>query len=777
MPHAPPPAPARTGLSRLREAGSTAGAAIASAATHAPENAAYGLIALAPLGAAFGPTAMGLALLGAAAGCAASSLFGAGRLADDAGAALALLTAGLVAALLPHVPGLGTQGIWQVLALVALAIAATGVLVALCGLLRLGAIVKFTPYPVHEGLSTGIGLLLITGAAPTLLGRVFGEGWQGGADARVGAALVGLTALGVTWVAARSRSRVPPILVGLVMATLLQTALQHAGWGPRLGLTVGTPELPDQWFGGIDAATSLAPVLAKPEVWAILGLFALTATVIVTLDALLAASIIDGRLRRSRNANRELIAQGLANLASAAVGGLPASPAVPVSVGLVQQRPTQRHIVLAYAAVLLAVVLLAPDVLALLPIAAVGGVLVYLGLSMISPTLWQLPLRAWRSRRATPTPALAPGTRRRHDLAANWAVTVAVALSALLLGLGHAVLIGATCAVLLFVRANMRNVVGAIRRGNTRHSLKTRPSNQTDVLRREGGSIAVLELEGALFFGTADALHERLRALSGEVDTAILDMRQVGEIDVTAARILCEMAEEWHRQDKPLVFAEWAPHDPRRGLMESVAGTLGPAPLNFEPNTDLALERAEDQLLERLQVERDADEPLRLADTMIARDLSADELALLTAEMTPCEFAQGQWLFRTGDPGDAFYISLKGEIGLHLPGTTRRLASFAPGVTIGEMAVLAREARSADAVAESHVTALRMSVESFDRLTHTQPALASKLLGNVALHLADRVRQLTTDLAGWVSRSGIDAVGSRPGRPDPAGGVSRPAPG
>ena len=734
----------------MRQAGSSAAAAIASAATHAPENAAYGLIAFAALGGAFGPVAMGLALLGAAAGSIASTAFGAGRLADDAGAALALLTAGLVAALLPHVQGSGTEAGWQVLLLVALAIASTGVLVVLFGLLRLGAIVKFTPYPVHDGLSTGIGLLLVAGATPALLGGAFGS--VGGA-LRPGALLVGLTALGLTWWAAHRPSRLPSVLLGLAVATLLQLALQWLGQGHLLGPAVGVPALPAQWFGGIDAAARLPQLLAQPAVWALLGIFALTASLIVTLDALLAASIIDGRLRRSRNANRELVAQGLANLASAAVGGLPASPSVPASVGLVRQRPGDRHIVLAYAAALLTLLLLVPAVFEALPIAGVGGVLIYLGVSMMSPTLWQVPLHAWRRRHQRAAHA---GPRRRYHLAWNWVVTVAVGLSALLFGLGHAVLIGATISVLLFVRANMRDVVRRVWHGDTRRSLKSRPSNQTETLAREGRGIAVLELQGALFFGTADALRERLHALSSEMDTAILDMHQVGEVDVTGARILCEVAEEWHRQGKRLVFAEWTAHDARRLLLESVAGAPGPQTLHFAANTDLALENAEDDLLGRLQVERATDAPLQLADTMIARELSHDELALLQAEMSPCEFEQGQWLFRAGDPGDALYISLKGDIGLRLPGTNRRLASFAPGVTIGEMAVLGRERRSADAVAESAVSALCLPVDSFDRLMASHPALASKLLRNIALHLADRVRHLTTDLAAWVSRAGAE---------------------
>ncbi|HSV69024.1 MAG TPA: SulP family inorganic anion transporter [Methylibium sp.] len=762
------PDPSRP-ASRWREAFATVSAALSSGITHAPENAAYGLMALAPLGAGFGSVAMGLAILGSVVGCAVASTLGSGRLVDDAGAALALLTTALVAALLPHVPGGGPEAAWSVLVLVALAIAAAGVLTALCGLLRIGGVVKFTPFPVRVGLSTGIGLLLITSAAPALLGHAFNSGWPAGQQVLAGAAAVGGCALVMTVMATRTRRKLPAVLVGLAAATLLHIALLLGGQETMLGRTVGVPELPDVWFGGAIGSDVWQAALEKPAVLALLGSYAVIAAVVILLDTLLAASIIDGRLRRSRNANRELIAQGLANVASAAVGGLPASPALPASLGLVRHRPTERHIVAAYAAALLAVLLLLPQLLGILPVAAVAGVLIYLGVLMLSPTLWQTPAELWRLHVGR-SRVRSTDLRRSLHLVADWVVTLAVALACLYLGLGYAVLIGASFAVLLFVRSNMRDVVRHVWSGDTRHSLKTRPTAVAEVLRREGRRIALLELEGSLFFGTADDLRARLHALAPQVDTAILDLHQVREVDITAARILHETADDWAQMGKPLVFAECLPHDPRRGLIESVAGKAGAARLHFEDTLDLALEHAEEHLLERLQIERGDGEALDLADTMIARGLAPDELALLAAEMTTHEFPRGHVLFRAGDPGDALYISLKGEIGLRVPGTSRRLASFAPGVTIGEMAVLAHAPRSAEAVAETDVTALGMSVETFERLMRSHPALAAKLLGNIAVHLADRVRMLTGDLAGWVSRAGAGraAAGSVAG-PQAAG--------
>lgn len=752
----------RHGL-RWRDALGTASTALSSAFTHAPENAAYGLMAMASLGAAFGPVAMGLAILGSVVGCIVGSTLGSGRLVDDSGAALALLTGGLVTGLVAAVPG-GAAATGTILVLVALAIAAAGVLTLLSGLLRIGAVVKFTPYPVRVGLSSGIGLLLIASALPALLGYSFNSGWPAGQRVLWGAAAIGAIAMLVTVLASRARRKLPAVIVGLAVATALHFLLARVLGDASLGPVVGVPALPAQWLGGALGDAAWRDALALPAVHKLVGGYAVVAAVVILLDTLLGASVIDGRLRRTRNANRELVAQGFANLASAAVGGLPSSPALPASLGLVRQQPQRRHIVSAYAAAMLAVLLGVPQLLGILPVSAVAGVLIYLGVLMLSPTLWQTPSELWRLH--VGAGRVRGGDRRRSlHLVADFVATVAVALAALLLGLADAVLIGASIAVLLFVRSNMRDVVRQVWRGNARRSLKTRPTPVAEVLKREGGRTALLELEGALFFGTADALRERLHALAPQVDTAILDMHQVREVDITAARILYETADDWAQLGKRLVFAECPADDARRGLIESVAGRAGAAALHFEDTLDLALEHAEERLLEQLQIERGDGDALGLGDTMIARGLSPEELGLLAAGMTTHEFPRGHVLFRAGDPGDALYISLKGEIGLRLPGTTRRLASFAPGVTIGEMAVLAHAPRSAEAVAETDVTALGMSVEAFERLTREQPALAAKLSRNIALHLGDRVRMLTGDLAGWMSR----AAAARPGAPAPKG--------
>ncbi len=754
---------------RLRAGFAIAGSALA----HAPENAAYGLLAFAALGAGFAQIAMGLSLLAIVVSNAVGSALGAGRLVVGQRAALALLTAALVAALVDLLQRRGAVSPTQVFALCALGVAGAGALQIAFGLLRLGNIVKYTPHPVRVGVTSGVGLLLIVMALPVVTGHGFGAGWRAAFDApQLGAIAIALVAIGVNSVAARRNLRVPAVLVGLGAATVLQWLLVTALPIGSFGAALGEPALTLAVWAGLDVQALLSPGFVTAPLVLLIGAYSLTVAVLGSLDALLVVSVVDGRLRRHRDPNRELCAQGVATLIAGAAAAQAVSPSMPKSLAMVAEQPEARHAGLVYAAATLVLLVAAPKLIGLVPASAIGGVLLLQGVQMVAPSFWRAPLELWRlqrARRASAPSEPARNPARRGD----WAIELAVALAAVAFGLGPAVVIGASCAVLLFVRANMRDVVRREWTARTRRSLKARPSGVVEALSQAGPRITLLELEGPLFFGTADGLRARLAQLEGVADTVILDLHRVPEIDITAARILSETAEHWSRLGRHLVFAEWKSTDeafgPRESATEatteSATESAGDA-LRFVETTDLALERAEERLLATLEAANATHERLALGDTMLGRGLDAEELAWLAAQMHTLHIPRGQVLFRLGDPGDGFYLSLAGDIGLRLPGSARRLASFAPGVVIGEMATLTRGTRSAEAYAESDVTALKLSVDAFDRLMSERPVLAAKLLKSMSLHLADRVRTLTGDLAHWVARSAANRADAAqpPGR-------------
>lgn len=143
MSEAVEPSPLTSKRARARRLALSAGATVSAAMANVPENAAYGLIAMAPLGLAFGPVAMALAVLGAVVANVVANGLGAGRLASGPRSSLALLTTGLVASLAASPVAEGSLSALQVLVSVALALVGAGLLQCVFGWLGLGNLVKF----------------------------------------------------------------------------------------------------------------------------------------------------------------------------------------------------------------------------------------------------------------------------------------------------------------------------------------------------------------------------------------------------------------------------------------------------------------------------------------------------------------------------------------------------------------------------------------------------------------------------------------------------------
>jgi SulP family sulfate permease len=271
----------------------------------------------------------------------------------------------------------------------------------------------------------------------------------------------------------------------------------------------------------------------------------------------------------------------------------------------------------------------------------------------------------------------------------------------------------------------------------------------------------LLELEGMLFLGTADELLAQAHALAPTTDFLVLGLRRIGEIDSTGARALLALAADLADSGRWLVLADLDLRDARSQTIRAMRHAedvdtgggvtddrLAARGLHVEADVDMALQWAEDRLLERLGVTHAGDAALTLSQTVLGTDIAPADLAWLGTQMTELRLAPGEALFRRGDVGDALYVITQGEIAIMLPGGSgRRLASLAPGIVVGELALLQHEPRSADAVAETALTVLRLDCATFDRMQLERPALWDRLMRNLTLHLSARLRSVTVELS------------------------------
>ncbi len=710
----------------------------------------YGLLAFASLGPEHAQTGFLLGACTAAVASAFAMFFGGrGPLLSGSTAALALLLSSLLAALASDPRFLGAGGqplIPLILAFTGLGLMLAGVLQVLLAALRLGNLVRYVPYPVHAGYMTGVAVLMVAAMLPHLLGL---PGGRGVLDWRSMQPLAPVVALTAFWIATRPPAwtrPVPPYLTALLAATALHHALSLTPAAGLLGPLFNAPEFIWPRLDTIaPIASHLDDGLLGDKLWLLIEFAALVA-MMSSLQTALSSSTVDELTHTRRSSGRELFAQGMANVAVGVIGGLPSAGATSRTKVNMDAGGSTQMSRLIFGVTLLLALAFALRFMSFLPMAAIAGVFSAAAFTLID---------AW-SRRATAV-LWRQSLRRRvpRSLAQSYAVMILVAGITIFVSLAVAIAIGTLVAMVMFIRSNVKQPIRQLVHADRRTSRKVRPAAQAELLRTHGGRIALLELDGALFFGTAEAADEQIERLAHKVDQIVIDFERVNEVDASGARVLLRAADTVRRANKHLLLAGLRQRDARMRMIRDmdVHGRLDDG--QFFPDADRALEHAEDRLLATLEPTATEDAPLRLEQTLLGNNLAPDELTLLEPLLIERRIPQGQAVFRRGEPGDAMYVSLQGQIGIWLAAEhveeeevahARRLVSYAPGVVFGELGLLQGRARSADAIAEADALVLELPRKHYDQLAAEHPALVGKLLLNVGLLMASRIRALTDEL-------------------------------
>lgn len=709
----------------------------------------YGLIAFARLGPEQAQLGFVLGVCTAALASAMTMAAGGrGPLLSGSSAALALLVPSLIGALILDPRLLAADGqpmLPLLLAFVAFGVVLAGMMQVLLAVLRLGGLVRYVPYPVHAGYMNGVAVLMVMAMLPHLLGLPSGQSAADWRNTQPLAPVVALVALVFAVRPPQWTRPVPPYLTGLLVATALYHVLALTPLAGALGPLFDPPRF--EW-PGVD---SVAPLferlgdgLLRDKLW-LLVQFAAAIAFISSLQTALAGSTIDELTHQRVDRGRALFQQGVANVAVGFMGGLASAGAVGRSKVNVDAGGVTGMSRLFFAVGLLLALVFGLRYMRFVPMAAVAGVFAAVAYSLVDAwtrratgVLWR-QIFNWRMPRA---------------LAQSYGVMLLVAGIAVFVSLPLAIGVGVLVAILMFIRSNIKQPIRQIVHADRRTSRKVRPAVEAELLRTHGVRIVLLELDGALFFGTAEAADEEIERLVHVSDQIVIDFERVSEVDASGARVLLHAADAVRRAGKTLLFAGLSPRDARMRMIRDmdVHGRLTDA--QFFPDADRALEHAEDRLLSSLARAALDDAPLTLAEALAGSGLDADELEVLASMMVERHISKGEVVFRYGDPGDSMFVLLRGQIGIWLPVAHtegdaprgRRLISFAPGVVFGDMGLLAGVARSADAIAESDALVLELQREQYELLVAEHPAVFGKLLLNISLLLASRVRSLSDEL-------------------------------
>jgi SulP family sulfate permease len=281
---------------------------------------------------------------------------------------------------------------------------------------------------------------------------------------------------------------------------------------------------------------------------------ALTLAVLLSIDTLKTCVVLDALTRSRHDSNRELIGQGLGNLAAGAIGGVPGAGTMGATLVNISGGASTRLSGLIEGVLALLAFLLLANFISWVPVAGLAGILIVIGVRMIDRN----SLTFLKSR----------------STILDFLVIVAVIGTALTVSLIAASGVGIVLAVVLFIREQIGGSI--IRRkllGNETFSKRVRTHAEMEILTAKGDRAAIVELQGSLFFGTADQLYRALEPDLKTRDFLILDLRRIQTVDVTAAHLLEQIKDMLAERHGFLIFSQ-IPRQPAFGARP--AGILRP---------------------------------------------------------------------------------------------------------------------------------------------------------------------------------------------------------
>ncbi len=411
-----------------------------------------------------------------------------------------------------------------------------GILLVAMGLARFGGAIKFIPYPVVTGFTSGIAVIIFSSQIKDLLGlrmgavpapfvakwQALGEHLGTASPAAVGVSAFSLLVL-LVW------PKVSRKIPGPIVAILLASAVVAAAGLPVE--TIGSR------FGEIHAALR-APSLPKITLERVRELFspAVTVALLAAIESLLSAVVADGMIGSRHKSNVELVGQGIANIASGLCGGIPATGAIARTATNVKNGGRTPVAGMVHAVTVLLVLVFLGKWARYIPMGTLAAILAVVAYHMSE---W----RAFAHLFKTP----------KSDVA----VLLTTFLLTVLIDLTVAVQVGVVLAAFLFIKrmADVTNV-GVVTQELTDAPDGTMNADTEGVARRRiPAGVEVYEVNGPFFFGAADKIKDVLHFVAKKPRVFILRMRNVPAIDASGIRVLDDLFLSFRHQGIRFVIA------------------------------------------------------------------------------------------------------------------------------------------------------------------------------------------------------------------------------
>ena len=441
-----------------------------------------------------------------------------------------------------------------------------GIILIIMGLCRFGGLIKYIPFTITTGFTSGIAVTIVIGQLKDFFGVTYPEGMPtietmeklkaflaGIHTFNTDSLIVGLVCLAILIIAPRFTEKIPGSLLavigGILMVQLLPLQVNTIGDLYTISNKLPSFHMPQLSFEMIQTAL--------PD--------AFTIAILAAIESLLSCVVADGMINGKHRSNMELAAQGAGNIASALFGGIPATGAIARTAANVKNGGRTPVAGMIHAVVLVLILIILMPYAAMIPMPAIAAILFMVAYNMCQ----------WRT--FTELVKTAP----KSDIA----VLILTFLLTIVLDLVIAIEIGLLVAVLLFMK-RMSDVTEV-------HSWKYAEDEEEaerEKLRKLSPHINVYEISGPLFFGAADVIGRI--AVKDHAKCLILRMRSVPALDSTALNAMTDLYKNCEKRGITLILSH-VNQQPMK-VMEKAGFAQKVGQENFCENIDRAIKRAEE---------------------------------------------------------------------------------------------------------------------------------------------------------------------------------------
>lgn len=617
-----------------------------------------------------------------------------------------------------------------------------GALQILFGAVGLGRLIKYMPFPVVSGYLSGVGLYIIASQTPHFLGLPqgthFWESFKIITAWQWESIIVGFVTILTMFFGDRLLRLIPTVIIALLMGVasyFVLALLDPALLKPNNSMVIG--ELGGS--GGIDLFKVLVGRFEYVSnlSWDDIGVLlfpAFTLAALLSIDTLKTCVILDSMTHSFHDSNKELMAQGSANVASALLGGMPGSGTMGATmVNISSGGESRLSGVIEGVMAVIAFVLLG-SLLAWIPVAALAGILIVIGFRMIDKHSIKL--------------------LETKKTAFDFFIILSVAITALSISLIAAAGVGLLLAIVLYIIQQIGvSVVYRHIDGNDARSKIVRSKEEGEILRLQGGKFSVYELHGSLFFGTANQLYTMLQKDLQAKKYIIMDMKRVQTVDLTAAHILLQIKDILHDKDGYLLLCHLPHKLPTGDDLEDYFSHVGLlkhlSPIQVFEDLHEAIEWVEEKLLLEERIEQHQEILLPLSGFDLFKGRKEETIAEIESLVESRSYSKGEAIYFEGEGNGEIFLIRRGLVRIMLPYEGRshvHLHTLGQNNFFGEFAFLEGKPHYTDTVAATDVDVYCITREAYDLFTIHHKKTAMYFMQSLATVLAERLRIARAEL-------------------------------